>query len=79
MTRDAANGAGSPIIDNLRTAVPFVELANTDDDFMALHNEAILMGSAFEQLLHGDASKFKLGQRFSSVFGTFGSVTVAEA
>jgi hypothetical protein len=74
---EAASTAGSPIIDGLRTALPFVELANTDDDFMTLHNEAILMGSAFEQLLHGDASKFKLGQRFSAVFGRFGSVTVS--
>lgn len=73
---DAANASGSTVIDRLRTALPFVELANTDDDFMTEHAEAILMGSAFEQLLAGDASAYKLARKFGELFGQFGSVTV---
>lgn len=76
---DAANSSGSTVIDRLRTALPFVELANTDDEFMTEHAEAILMGSAFEQLLAGDASAYKLGKRFGELFGQFGSVTVDDA
>jgi hypothetical protein len=76
---DRARAAGSDVLDRLRTAIPFVELANSDDDFMTLHNEAILMGSAFEQLLRGDASSYKLGQRFAEMFSQFGNVTVSEA
>ena len=37
------------------------------------------MGSAFEQLLAGDASAHKLGKKFGALFGQFGSVTVDEA
>ena len=59
--------------------LPFVELANTDDDFMREHAEAILMGSAFEQLVRGDASAYKLGKRFEDLLAGFGSVTVADA
>jgi hypothetical protein len=76
---DAANASGSTVIDRLRTALPFVELANTDDEFMTEHAEAILMGSAFEQLLAGDASAYKLGKRFGELFGQFGCVTVDDA
>jgi hypothetical protein len=77
---DAAHSAGSETLDRLRTALPFVELANTDDDFMTQHAEAILMGSAFEQLLvagHGTART--LGRTFGSLFRDFGSVTVDTA
>lgn len=76
---EAANAAGSTVIDRLRTALPFIELANTDDEFMTEHAEAILMGSAFEQLLAGDASAYKLGKKFGELFGQFGSLTVNEA
>lgn len=76
---DAACGAGPAVIDRLRTALPFVELANTDDDFMNERAEAILMGSAFEQLLKGDASAYVLGKRFGKLFGQFGGVRVSEA
>lgn len=76
---DAAGTAGDPLLDRLRTALPFVELANTDDDFMSERAEAILMGSAFEQLLKGDASAYTLGKRFGEMFEGFGSVTVADA
>ena len=76
---DRADKAGSPTVDRLRTALPFVELANSDDDFMTPHNEAILMGSAFEQLLDADVKKYKLGTAFADLFREFGSVTVAEA
>ena len=75
----AAVGADSDVAGRLRTAPPFVEVANTDDDFMTKHSETILMGSAFEQLLRGDASKYKLGQRLAEIFGPFGAVTVANA
>lgn len=76
---DAAHAAGSVTAERLRTALPFVELANTDDEFMTEHAEAILMGSAFEQLLAGDASAYKLGAKFGALFGRFGGVTVEEA
>ncbi len=76
---DAAVAAGSPIIERLRTALPFVELANTDDDFLTEHAEALLMGSAFEQLLRGDGSAYRLTRQFGDLFAAFGSVTVADA
>ena len=76
---NAADSASSTVIERLRTAIPFVELANTDDEFMTEHAEAILMGSAFEQLLAGDASAYKLGKKFGELFAQFGSVTVDEA
>lgn len=76
---DASNAADADVIGRLRTSLPFVQLANTDDDVMMEHAEAILMGSAFEQLLRGDASAYKLGKRFGDLFGEFGSVTVADA
>jgi hypothetical protein len=60
---DAAQGTGSRVIEQLRTALPFVELANTDEDFMTEHAEAILMGSAFEQVLAGDGSAYKLSKK----------------
>lgn len=76
---DRAVTANSVTIDRLRFGLPFVSLANTDDDLMATSPEAILMGSAFEQLLSGDASAYKLGRKFGALFGRFGSVTVDEA
>ena len=76
---DAAHAAGSVTVERLRTAFPFVELANTDDEFMTEHAEAILMGSAFEQLLAGDASAYRLGAKFGELFGQFAGVTVEEA
>ena len=75
----AAGAADSEVAGLLRTTLPFVELANTDDDFMTEHAEVILMASAYEQLLHGDASKYKLGKNLAALFGQFGSVTVADA
>ncbi|MEW6321672.1 MAG: hypothetical protein AB1635_11375 [Acidobacteriota bacterium] len=76
---DVAQGSGSAVLERLRTALPFVELANTDDEFMTEHAEAILMGSAFEQLLAGNASAYALGRRFGELFQQFGSVTVDHA
>ena len=75
----AAVAADSEVAGLLRTTLPFVEVANTDDDFMTEHTEAILMGSAYEQLLRGDASKYRLGQRLAELFDQFGAVTVADA
>jgi hypothetical protein len=63
----------------LHGALPFVALANTDDDLITGGAEAILMGSAFEQLLRGDASAYKLGRTFGGWFRRFGSVTVEQA
>ena len=75
----AAVAADSEVAGLLRTTLPFVEVANTDDGFMTEHAEAILMGSAYEQLLRGDASKYELGQRLAELFEAFGGVTVADA
>jgi hypothetical protein len=41
--------------------------------------ETILMGSAFEQLMRGDASAYILSKRFGERFADFASVTVEEA
>lgn len=77
---DAANSAGtSSTIQRLVNALPFVELANTDDDLMNEPPEAILMGSAFEQLLDARASGHTLGSNFGEVFAKHGTVTVADA
>ena len=75
----AAVAADSAVAGRLRTTLPFVELANTDDDFMMEHTEVILMASAYEQLLLRPASKYRLGQKLATLFGQFGSVTVADA
>jgi hypothetical protein len=75
---DKANAAKSPTIERLRTALPFVQLANTDDEVMTEHAEAILMGSAFEQLF-GTEYKYDLAKAFGELLLKFGSVTVAEA
>ena len=75
----AAVAADSAVAGLLRTTLPFVELANTDDDFMTEHAEVILMASAYEQLLRRPANKYKLGQKLAKLFGQFGSVTVADA
>jgi hypothetical protein len=69
----------SSVFANLRSALPFVSLANTDDDLMSNEAEVILMGSAFEQLLDVDGSAFRLGEHFSDLFARFGSVTVEVA
>lgn len=66
-------------IRRLRYALPFVTLANTDDDLITETAEAILMGSAFEQLLGGGASAYKLGRKFGTLFASYGSVTVEDA
>jgi hypothetical protein len=75
---DKAHAAKSPTIERLRTALPFVQLANTDDEVMTEHAEAILMGSAFEQLF-GTDYKYELAKAFGELLAKFGSVTVAEA
>jgi hypothetical protein len=72
-------GDGSPTMARLATALPFVELANTDDDMMSYHAEAILMASAFEQLLDGDGKSYLLVKAFEPHFASDGSVTVEEA
>jgi hypothetical protein len=78
---DSAHIADCKTIRRLRYALPFVNLANTDDDQMTEIPEAILMASAFEQILCvcGNAKKYELGEKFGVLFKSFGSVTVAEA
>lgn len=76
---DAAVTAKLPLVDRLRTALPFVEVANSDDDFLTRPTETILMGSAFEQLLRGDASAYILSQKLGKQFLPFGTVTVKTA
>ena len=75
---DNANASESVTMQRLRTALPFVQLANTDDDLLTEHAEAILMGSAFEQLLDGDG-KYALAKTFGELFQSFGNETVASA
>jgi len=76
---DAAQATGAVLMERLRTALPFIQLANTDDEFMTEHNEAILMASAFEQLLDADAGKYKLSRGFAELFNQFGQMTVGDA
>jgi hypothetical protein len=76
---DAISRGTSPILDRLTTSLPFVELANTDEDFMTVHNEAILMASAFEQLFNGNGEKHRLVTRFGDAMQEFGNITVADA
>lgn len=76
---DVASKKNARTLQLLRTALPFVQLANTDDEFMTGAAEAILMGSAFEQLLHGRASAYRLTRRFGDLFEQFGSIRVADA
>lgn len=71
--------ASCETVRRLRYALPFVSLGNTDDDLMSEDAEAILMGSAFEQLLRGAGSAYKLGRAFGTLFGSCGSVTVEDA
>jgi hypothetical protein len=74
-----AHSANSATIQRLRTALPFVQLANTDDELMDEDAEPILMGSAFEQLLNGDGSAYKLGRKFGQLLKDCGGVTVDDA
>ena len=74
-----ALASDSETIGRLRTALPFVQLTNTDDDVMTADTEAILMASAFEQLLNGDGKRYKLGTSFGKLFQDFGNVNVASA
>lgn len=76
---DRGNTENCETTRRLRYALPFVILANTDDEQMTESAEAILMGSAFEQLFGGDASAYKLGQKFGILFQSYGSVTVEGA
>jgi hypothetical protein len=76
---DAANATKSDTTERLRVAMTFVQRANADDDAMTLTGEALLMGSAFEQLFGGPSSSYGLGKKFGELFREFGSVTVAEA
>lgn len=76
---NVGHSAESRTMQRLRYALPFVGLANTDDDLMTDDAEIILMASAFEQLLDGDASAYKLGCEFSELWRPFGTITVADA
>lgn len=76
---DAACTKDSLTIARLRSALPYAQLANTDDSLMQLNAEAILMASAFEQILGGPSSAYGLGRKFGALFKACGSVTVAEA
>jgi hypothetical protein len=65
----------------LESAMRFASLANTDDDLMEINAEAILMASAFDQLLLAGrkSSSRNLGLRFAALFRDFSTATVAEA
>ena len=78
---DAAQAKGSPTLGRLQSALRFVSLANTDDDLMAENAEAILMASAFDQLLlsGSKSSAYNLGRKFGALFSDFGTTTVADA
>src|SRR5262249_27824155 len=76
---DCGNAENFETTQRLRSSFPFVSLANTDDELMTELAEAVLMGSAFEQLLGGDTSAYKLGRKFGVLFQSYGSVTVEDA
>jgi hypothetical protein len=70
---------GSQVMARLESALSFFLLASTDAEAMAREGEIILMASAFEQLLKGNASAYKLARKFGVLFRRCGSVTVADA
>ncbi len=76
---DACHAKACNTVVRLRSALAFVQLANTDDDLMAETAEAILMASAFEQLLGGNGTAYKLSRKFGVLFYTCGSVAVQDA
>ncbi len=76
---DCGNARQCETTQRLRYALSFVQLANTDDGLMTEPAEAILMGSAFEQLLRGDGSAYNLGRKFDVLFKSCGGVTVEDA
>jgi hypothetical protein len=76
---ETAGAANSPVLERLRYALPYVSLANTDDDLMDQRAEAILIGSAFEQALGGPGNAYGLGRKFGALFKACGSVTVEDA
>ena len=78
---DAGNAAGCVTTQRLRTVLPFVSLANTDDDLMAENTEALLMGAAFEQLFkcRGRRKAYELSRKFGVLFSSYGNVTVRDA
>lgn len=75
---DSANTASSTTVERLRRALPFVELANTDDDLMTPMAEVILMALAFEQMLDVEYKR-ELVLEFEKLFVLYGSVTVQDA
>jgi hypothetical protein len=79
---NAANAsAASVTIERLKNSLSFVALANTDDELMDHTAEAILMGSAFEQLfgIQGQSKKRQLRDAFGEMFGPCGNVTAEAA
>lgn len=74
-----AHTEGSATLERLRTSLPFVQLAHTDDDVVTEDAEAILMASAFEQLLNGNGSKYELAKALGQLFERFGNENVASA
>ena len=75
---DAANIAGSPSVSDLKSVLPLVRLANTDNDVMTLEAEAALMGFAFEQYLGADKAR-DLAVKFDALFSPYGKTTAGAA
>jgi hypothetical protein len=75
---DEAHTKNTKTIGRLQYATSFIELANTDDDLMRWMPEAILMASAFEQMLDVEYKR-DLVTEFESLLVPFGSVTVTDA
>lgn len=76
---DSADRVDSVDIKRLRSALSFVHLANTDDFMMRIGAEAILMASAFEQLMGSGQGARNLACLFGTLFHDCGSVPVSEA
>lgn len=69
-----ARAVGSGLVPRLVTALQFVELANTDDDFMGEDAELVLMATAFEHLFGSSSSAYSLAKEFGDLFDRFGSI-----
>jgi hypothetical protein len=78
---NSATNAKSVTADRLRTALPFFLLGNTDSASMTPLPEAILIVSAYEQLLHSgkEGTALALATAFGSLFQQHGSVRVIDA
>lgn len=77
----AATSQGLRVADILYSVLGLIELANTDRDYISISSEIILMSSALETFFEIDrgAKAVALGDAFSSMLGSYSSLTAEDA